>query len=215
MCPPARFPVQVPCEAVGAVINRPVDSVAMAACPHAPPFSFWLRQKRMRRARWKRKRRLGALRCSGPPRDGGRRIGASADLGWPSGTLWSSAVPVTAVPWRMVPTSSGWSSHGAAHLSADAPLAVGDGLDQRLEGRTYVSARPISAGFYSISVGADALIGPEWMILLGIAGPPGYGCSLIPMTVHSPASFSSRYQREGMRQLPAVQFPAASYPFWE
>ena len=35
-------------------------------------------------------------------RDGGRRIGACSDFAWPSGTLFSSAIPVTAVPWRMV-----------------------------------------------------------------------------------------------------------------
>ena len=40
-------------------------------------------------------------------RDGGRRIGASADFALPSGTLQSSAKVGTAVPWRMVPTSSG------------------------------------------------------------------------------------------------------------
>ena len=57
-------------------------------------------------ARSKRKGRFNALRCSGPPRDGGRRIGASADFAWPSGTLFSSAIPVTAVPWRRV---RGWS----------------------------------------------------------------------------------------------------------
>ena len=71
-------------------------------------------------ARFKRKGRLGALRCSGPPRDGGRRIGASADLARPSGTLYSSAISPTAVPWRIVRRSSGWSSHGAASLFAAA-----------------------------------------------------------------------------------------------
>ena len=63
---------------------------------------------------------VGALRCSGPPRDGGRRIGASADLARPSGTLYSSAISPTAVPWRIVRRSSGWSSHGAASLFAAA-----------------------------------------------------------------------------------------------
>ena len=43
--------------------------------------------------------------------DGSRRIGASADFALPSGTLNSSAIPVTAVPWRMVPALSGWLSH--------------------------------------------------------------------------------------------------------
>ena len=49
----------------------------------APPILFLvLPKKRMRRARWKRKRRLCALRLPvrASARDGGRRIGASADL---------------------------------------------------------------------------------------------------------------------------------------
>ena len=44
-------------------------------------------------------------------RDGGRRIGACSDFALPSGTLSPSAIPVTAVPWRMVQRASGWSSH--------------------------------------------------------------------------------------------------------
>ena len=66
------------------------------------------------------KRKRWRARCSGPPRDGGRRIGASADLARPSGTLYSSAISPTAVPWRIVRRSSGWSSHGAASLFAAA-----------------------------------------------------------------------------------------------
>jgi hypothetical protein len=34
--------------------------------------------------------------------EGGRRIGACSDLALPSGTLGPSAIPSTAVPWRMV-----------------------------------------------------------------------------------------------------------------
>ena len=52
--------------------RRPWGCLAPArGCSHrgAPPILFLaLPKKRMRRARWKRKRRLGALRCSGPPR---------------------------------------------------------------------------------------------------------------------------------------------------
>ena len=57
----------------------------------APPFLFCLAKRETGRARSKRKGRLDALRCSGPPRDGGRRIGACSDLGLPSGTLGPSA----------------------------------------------------------------------------------------------------------------------------
>ena len=78
-------------------------------------------------ARSKRKGRFNALRCSGPPRDGGRRIGACFDFALPSGTLCSSAIFVTAVPWRMVRRSSGWLSDGLPSLSAAAGRAVRDG----------------------------------------------------------------------------------------
>ena len=84
-----------------------------------PPFLFCRAKRETGRARSKEKS-VGALRCSGPPRDGGRRIGASADLARPSGTLYSSAISPTAVPWRIVRRSSGWSSHGAASLFATA-----------------------------------------------------------------------------------------------
>ena len=97
-------------DAVGAVINRPGDSAPAGGRFHggcAPHSLFVLDKKRMRRARWKRKNRLGALRCSGPPRDGGRRIGACSDFAWPSGTLSPSAIPATTVPWQMVRRASG------------------------------------------------------------------------------------------------------------
>ena len=84
-----------------------------------PPFLFCRAKRETGRARSKEKS-VGALRCSGPPRDGGRRIGASADLARPSGTLYSSAISPTAVPWRIVRRSSGWSSHGAASRFAAA-----------------------------------------------------------------------------------------------
>ena len=76
----------------------------------APPhFLFRLAEKKTGRARSKRKERFWSQLCTSGAKllYGGRRIGASADLSWPSGTLCSSAIFVTAVPWRMVPTSSG------------------------------------------------------------------------------------------------------------
>ena len=65
-----------------------------------PPFLFCRAKRETGRARSKEKS-VGALRCSGPPRDGGRRIGASADLGPPSGTLGSSARSI-------LPSRGGW-----------------------------------------------------------------------------------------------------------
>ena len=72
------------------------------ACPAGmhPPFLFCRAKRETGRARSKEKS-VGALRCSGPPRDGGRRIGASADLALPSGTLWPSARSV-------LPSRGGW-----------------------------------------------------------------------------------------------------------
>ena len=83
------------------------------ACPAGctPHFLFGLARKENGPCTVQKKRAPGALRCSGPPRDGGRRIGASADFAWPSGTLCSSAIPVVTDPWRMVRRLSGWLSY--------------------------------------------------------------------------------------------------------
>ena len=99
---------------VGAVINRPLEMWAAGRRPRGlcsrrglvqrdtPPIFFSvLAEKKTGRARSKRKGRFGALRCSGPPRDGGRRIGACSDLAPPSGTLFSSAKSV-------LPSRGGW-----------------------------------------------------------------------------------------------------------
>ena len=126
-----------------------------------PPFLFCLAKRETGRARSKEKS-VGALRCSGPPRDGGRRIGASADLGWPSGTLQSSARSV-------LPSRGGWCGgrRGArTHLScfsfrafrfATRCLGGRGGLYRRAD----EGIRPygITAGLPR-PVGADALIGP-------------------------------------------------------
>ena len=77
----------------------------------APPISLLSRQKRNGPCtvqREKRQTRSGAVALRA---DGSRRIGACVDLALPSGTLRPSAVPVTAVPWRMVRRLSGWLSH--------------------------------------------------------------------------------------------------------
>ena len=82
--------------------GRPCSRRGHGPCGDAPPIFFSvLAEKKTGRARSKRKGRLGALRCSGPPRDGGRRIGASADLARPSGTLGPSARSI-------LPSRGGW-----------------------------------------------------------------------------------------------------------
>ena len=78
----------------------------------APPILFLvLPKKRMRRARWKRKRRWArsgavALRA---------RRGSAYRCKRRFGLAFGHAIPfcefVTAVPWRMVQRASGWSSH--------------------------------------------------------------------------------------------------------
>ena len=67
----------------------------------APHSLFGLAQKENAPRPVEEKKALSALRCSGPPRDGGRRIGASADLGWPTGTLSFSARSI-------LPSRGGW-----------------------------------------------------------------------------------------------------------
>ena len=89
---------------VGAVINRPgkcrppdggqeglapARGLAQPGC--TPHFLFHLVEKKTGRARSKRKGRLARSGAFAPPRDEGRRIGASADFGLPSGTLFPSA----------------------------------------------------------------------------------------------------------------------------
>ena len=66
-----------------------------------PHFLFGLARKENGPCTVQKKRALGALRCSGPPRDGDRRIGASAALDLPSGTLRSSAS-------LQLPSRAGW-----------------------------------------------------------------------------------------------------------
>ena len=79
----------------------------MSQC--TPHFLFGLAEKKTGRARSKRKERFWSQLCTSGAKllYGGRRIGASADLGGSSGTLDSSAIPVTAVPWRRVRRASG------------------------------------------------------------------------------------------------------------
>ena len=101
VCPPAGFPPD-PCRTVGAVINRPGDSAGVPAGQCAPHSLFGCAKKRTRRARCKRKRRRARSGAVALRAYGGRRTSACSDLALPSGTLCSSAISPTAVPWRMV-----------------------------------------------------------------------------------------------------------------
>ena len=106
VCPPAGFPPD-PCRTVGAVINRPGDSAGVPAGQCAPHSLFGCAKKRTRRARCKRKRRRARSGAVALRAYGGRRTSACSDFSWHSGTLCSSAISPTAVPWRMVRKLSG------------------------------------------------------------------------------------------------------------
>ena len=68
----------------------------------APPIFFSvLPEKKTGRARSKRKGRLARFGAVALRAHGSRRIGACADLGWPSGTLWPSAS-------LQLPSRGGW-----------------------------------------------------------------------------------------------------------
>ena len=110
------------------------------ACPAGctPHFLFRLAEKKTGRARSKRKGRLGALRCSGPPRDGGRRIGACADFASPLGTLFSSTRSI-------LPSRGGWcGGRRGGRRIASAPIFAAAGLavdGSWCGGRMWASAR--------------------------------------------------------------------------
>ena len=83
-------------------VLAPARGLVQRGCP---PISLLSCQKRNGPCTVQRERRLGALRCSGPPRDGGRRIGACSDLALPSGTLGPSVRSI-------LPSRGGWCGGG-------------------------------------------------------------------------------------------------------
>ena len=107
-------------------------------------------------------------------RDGGRRIGASADFGPPSGTLGPSAIFLTAVPWReyqpcrggyrmelllfSLPLAAPRGNWRSGPIKASAPTEIPSAL-RILWGPTCVSALARVTKATS-PVGADALVRP-------------------------------------------------------
>lgn len=106
--------------------------------------------------------------------DGGRRIGASADFGPPSGTLGPSAIFLTAVPWReyqpcrggyrmelllfSLPLAVPRGNWRSGLIKASAPTEIPSAL-RILWGPTCVSALARVTKATS-PVGADALVRP-------------------------------------------------------
>ena len=91
--------------------------------------------------------------------DGGRRIGASADFGPPSGTLGPSAIFPTAVPWREYqPCRGGYRMELLLFSLPLAPTEIPSAL-RILWGPTCVSALARVTKATS-PVGADALVRP-------------------------------------------------------
>ena len=84
-----------------------------------PPFLFCLAKRETGRARSKEKS-VGALRCSGPPRARGSAYRCLLRFCLAVGHAMAFCEVGTAVPWRMVPTASGWLSHGPASIFAAA-----------------------------------------------------------------------------------------------
>ena len=102
-----------------------------------PHFSFVV-PKEKRAVHGPKRKALGALRCSGPPRDGGRRIGACSDFAWPSGTLFSSAKSA-------LPSRGGW-------------CVLGRGARTHLTSSSFTVSR---CGAPSISVTSVPLVPPS------------------------------------------------------
>ena len=136
---------------------------------------FGLAKRETGRARSKRKGRFWRTPAhSRLCADGGRRIGASADFGPPSGTLGPSAIFLTAVPWReyqpcrggyrmelllfSLPLAAPRGNWRSGPIKASAPTEIPSAL-RILWGPTCVSALARVTKATS-PVGADALVRP-------------------------------------------------------
>ena len=84
-----------------------------------PHFSFVV-PKEKRAVHGPKRKALGALRCSGPPCARGSAYRCLPRFCLAFGHAWVFCEVDTAVPWRMVPTSSGWLTHGPASIFAAA-----------------------------------------------------------------------------------------------
>ena len=85
------------------------ESSRVAGLSQCPPIFFSVLRKRKRAVHGPKEKAalVATLHVRAKLLYGGRRIGACSDFAWPSGTLGSSAIPLTAVPWRMMRRSSG------------------------------------------------------------------------------------------------------------
>ena len=90
-----------------------------------------------------KRKTLGALRCSGPPCARGSAYRCLPRFGPAFGHAILFCEVGTAAPWRMVPTSSGWLTHGPASIFAAAGCSSRERKRQR-GGRLRVS--PTSPG---------------------------------------------------------------------
>ena len=86
----------------------------------APHSLFGLAQKENAPRPVEEKKALGALRCSGPPCARGSAYRCLPRFGPAFGHAILFCEVGTAAPWRMVPTSSGWLTHGPASIFAAA-----------------------------------------------------------------------------------------------
>ena len=126
-----------------------------------PHFSFVV-PKEKRAVHGPKRKALGALRCSGPPRDGGRCIGACSDFTFPSGTLWPSARSVLPSRGGWCPDRRGARTHltsfsfRAFRFATRSPGGRG-GLYRRADEGIRPYGRTMA---FRVPVGADVFIGP-------------------------------------------------------
>ena len=86
------------------VVSAPAGGLVQPGC--TPHFSFVL-PKEKRAVHGPKRKALGALRCSGPPRATGSAYRYKRRFGLAFGHAILFCEVGTAVPWRMVPRSSG------------------------------------------------------------------------------------------------------------
>ena len=181
----------------------------------APPISLLSCQKRNGPCTVQREKRLGALRCGGPPCARGSAYRCLLRFRLAFGHAIIFCKLDTTVPWRMVPTSSGWLSHRAASLFAAAGCSSWERERQRGErlrvsqtspGQRSPQGRRVSGpDFYK---GAPAIPLPA-AGGLRLRGPTRRSVFSL-WTVHGPFLFWQDQKRNGGCICPAISMAVFS-----
>ena len=126
------------------VVSAPAGGLVQRGC--TPHFSFVL-PKEKRAVHGPKRKAFGALRCSGPPRARGSAYRCKRRFCLTFGHARLFYEVDTAVPWRMVPTASGWLSHGPASIFAAAGCSSKKRERQRGESLRVSLTAPGCGGF--------------------------------------------------------------------